>query len=342
MLNPLPPDILRARAYPREADMRGDYFRDVTAIIHSTPFRRLKHKTQAFYAPQNDHVCTRIEHVLHVATIAVTICKALGLDADLAQAIALAHDLGHAPFGHEGERVLHGRTAEIGGFIHELHGLRVVDVLAHDGTGLNLTYGVRDGVISHCGERFEQRLSPEPRQKALSEVRDRGQAPNTYEGCVVRLADKIAYLGRDLEDAITAKFVTLPEVDPLVRQALGSSNGQIIGTLVADVVQESLGRDYIGLSDEKNELVLKLYSFSRASTSTPAWSATACSVSALSKECLIICWTCSRGKDGTCRLMRAERFASTRSLGNTCGGCARSMKPMQCRRCVLSPTMWRA
>lgn len=261
MQNPLPPAILRARAYPREADLRGDYFRDVTAIIHSTPFRRLKHKTQAFYAPQNDHVCTRIEHVLHVATIAVTICKALGLDADLAQAIALAHDLGHAPFGHEGERVLHHRTTEIGGFVHELHGLRVVDVLAHDGAGLNLTYGVRDGIISHCGERFEQRLSPEPLPKVLAEVKDRGLAPNTFEGCVVRLADKIAYLGRDLEDAITAKFVTLAEVDPLVRQALGSSNGQIIGTLVADVVQESAGKDYVGFTDEKNELVLRLYSF---------------------------------------------------------------------------------
>ena len=264
MLNPLPPEVLRVRAYPREADLRGDYFRDVTAIIHSTPFRRLKHKTQAFYAPQNDHVCTRIEHVLHVATIAVTICKALGLDADLAQAIALAHDLGHAPFGHEGERVLHSRTAEIGGFIHELHGLRVVDVLAHDGAGLNLTYAVRDGIISHCGERFEQRLAPEPQQKALAEVKDRGQAPNTYEGCVVRLADKIAYLGRDLEDAITAKFVTLAEVDPVVRQALGSSNGQIIGTLVADVVRESVGKEHVGFSDAKNELVLRLYAFNKA------------------------------------------------------------------------------
>ncbi len=263
MLNPLPPHVLRARRHPREADMRGDYFRDVTAIIHSTPFRRLKHKTQAFYAPQNDHVCTRMEHVLHVATIAATICRALGLDADLAQAIALAHDLGHAPFGHEGERVLHQRMADIGGFIHELHGLRVVDILAHDGTGLNLTYGVRDGIVSHCGERFEQRLAPESRQKVLDEVTDRGQAPNTYEGCVVRLADKIAYLGRDLEDAITAKFVTLAEVDPAVRQALGSSNGQIIGTLVADVVQESLGQDYVGFSDDKNELMLRLYAFNK-------------------------------------------------------------------------------
>ncbi|KAF0196205.1 MAG: dGTPase [Bacillota bacterium] len=263
MYNPLSPEILQSRIYPRQTDMRGDYFRDVTAVIHSTPFRRLKHKTQAFYAPRNDHVCTRIEHVLHVSTIAATICKTLGLDADMAQAIALAHDLGHAPFGHEGERVLNQKTESIGGFIHELHGLRVVEVLASDGKGLNLTYAVRDGIISHCGERFEQRLSPEPEEKELRKISDRGRNPNTYEGCVVRLADKIAYLGRDLEDAITAKFVTIGEVDSLVRKALGSSNGEIIGTLVADVVKESQGKNYVGFSDEKNELVLRLYGFNK-------------------------------------------------------------------------------
>lgn len=263
MKNPLSQDILRGRIHPRPTDMRGDYFRDVTAIIHSTPFRRLKHKTQAFYAPQNDHVCTRIEHVLHVSTIAAAICKALGLDADMAQAIALAHDLGHAPFGHEGERVLNDRAQDIGGFIHELHGLRVVEVLANDGKGLNLTYAVRDGIISHCGERFEQRLRPEPVIKDLRHITDRGHSPTTYEGCVVRLADKIAYLGRDLEDAITTKFITLDEVDPLVRRALGSSNGEIIGTLVEDVVKESQGREYVGFSDERNELILMLYNFNK-------------------------------------------------------------------------------
>lgn len=263
MKNPLSIEVLTSRLYPRQSDMRGEYFRDVTAIVHSTPFRRLKHKTQAFYSPRNDHVCTRIEHVLHVSTIAATICRALGLDADLAQAIALAHDLGHAPFGHEGERVLHHRTAAIGGFIHELHGLRVVEVLANDGKGLNLTYAVRDGIISHCGERFEQRLTPEREVKDLRKINDRGHYPNTYEGCVVRLADKIAYLGRDLEDAITAKFVTMDEVDPLIRRALGSSNGEIIGTLVADVVNESQGKDYVGFSDEKNELIQRLYAFNR-------------------------------------------------------------------------------
>ncbi|MBS3937268.1 MAG: HD domain-containing protein [Peptococcaceae bacterium] len=263
MKNFLSDEQLKARRLPREVDLRGDYFRDITAIIHSTPFRRLKHKTQAFYAPQNDHICTRIEHVLHVSTIAVTICRALGLDADMAQAIALAHDLGHAPFGHEGERVLNNRARTVGGFIHELHGLRVVDVIARGGQGLNLTYAVRDGLVSHCGEIFDQRLVPCAAPRDLSTLVDRGHAPGTYEGCVVRFADKVAYLGRDLEDAITAKFITIDEVDPVVRAALGTSNGQIIGTLVGDIVEESRDKDYIGFSNEKMELVRRLYAFNK-------------------------------------------------------------------------------
>jgi len=263
MKNSLSDELLKSRRTPRETDLRGDYFRDVTAIIHSTPFRRLKHKTQAFYAPQNDHICTRIEHVLHVSTIAATICRALNLDSDMAQAISLAHDLGHAPFGHEGERVLNGKTIASGGFMHELHGLRVVDVLAREGKGLNLTYAVRDGLVSHCGESFEQRLYPLQSEKNLATLVDRGHMPSTYEGCVVRVADKIAYLGRDLEDAITAKFITMDEVDPLVREALGETNGKIIGTLVADVVAESLGKDHIGFSDARMEVIHRLYAFNK-------------------------------------------------------------------------------
>ncbi|MDP3058964.1 MAG: HD domain-containing protein [bacterium] len=263
MKNTLSEDLLRQRAVWRKSDMRGEYFRDVTAIIHSTPFRRLKHKTQAFYAPHNDHICTRIEHALHVSTIAISICRALGLDPDLAQAIALAHDLGHAPFGHEGERVLSNLSPSIGGFSHELHSLRVVDVLANNGAGLNLTYAVRDGIVSHCGEKFEQRIRPEVQQKVLQDIQAIGHYPNTYEGCVVRLADKIAYLGRDLEDAMSARFIRLDELDPTIRGALGASNGEIISTLVSDLINESKGKDYVGFSREKHDLILKLYNFNR-------------------------------------------------------------------------------
>ena len=125
------------RERPREEDIRGSYYRDTTAIIHSSPFRRLKHKTQVFYAPSNDHICTRIEHVLHVASIASTICRPLGLDTELAWAIGMGHDLGHTPFGHAGERALAKLSPS--GFKHYEQSVRVVDMLEKDGEGLNLT-----------------------------------------------------------------------------------------------------------------------------------------------------------------------------------------------------------
>jgi dGTPase len=153
------------------------------------PYRRLKHKTQVFFAPNNDHICTRIEHSLHVATIAATIAGALKLNMDMAYAIGLAHDLGHAPFGHPGERVLNKRCNEIGGFIHEIHGLRVVDVLGNRGKGLNLSYGVRDGIICHCGEAPEQELHPRSEKIELETIRKRDKLPCSWEGCVVRVAD---------------------------------------------------------------------------------------------------------------------------------------------------------
>lgn len=127
MKNPLKDCIYKKRIEYRKEDIRGPYFRDQTAIIHSMSFRRLKNKTQVFFSPQNDHICTRIEHSLHVSTISASICKGLGLDIDLAQAIALGHDLGHAPFGHAGEKKLNELAKDIGGFIHEVHSLRVVD-----------------------------------------------------------------------------------------------------------------------------------------------------------------------------------------------------------------------
>ena len=152
--NRIAPEILTGRMHPREEDERGYYFRDITAIIHSYPYRRLKNKTQVFFSPKNDHICTRIEHVMHVATISVTICKALSLESDLAWAISLAHDLGHTPFGHTGEHIISSMLSERGGFRHEAYSLRVVDNLVTYGMGLTLPYGVRDGNINHCGEVF--------------------------------------------------------------------------------------------------------------------------------------------------------------------------------------------
>lgn len=261
MQNPLPDKLYHSRVKPRKPDLRGDYFRDQTAIIHSSPFRRLKHKTQVFFSPQNDHICTRIEHVLHVSTIATTLCKGLGLDVELAQAIALGHDLGHAPFGHIGEKVLDTVSRGTGGFIHEVHGLRVVDKIALDGKGLNLTYAVRDGIVSHCGEEFNQAIAPGRRPKSLESVRRRQAAPLTYEGCAVRVADKIAYLGRDIEDSITAGLITIRDVPRELKRNLGSTNGEIIDTLVRDAVKASFGADVIRFSDERFKLLCRLRDF---------------------------------------------------------------------------------
>jgi dGTPase len=259
--NPLPDKLYHSRVKPRRPDLRGDYFRDQTAIIHSSPFRRLKHKTQVFFSPQNDHICTRIEHVLHVSTIATTICKGLGLDIELAQAIALGHDLGHAPFGHVGEKVLNALSRDSGGFIHEVHGLRVVDKIAHDGRGLNLTYAVRDGIASHCGETFTQSIAPSKKEKNLDAIRRRQGAPLTYEGCAVRIADKIAYLGRDVEDAVTTGLITIKDVPQELRKNLGSTNGEIIDALVRDAVEASQNTDAIWFSDDKFALLCKLKDF---------------------------------------------------------------------------------
>jgi dGTPase len=261
MQNPLSDKLYHSRAKARKPDLRGDYFRDQTAIIHSSPFRRLKHKTQVFFLPQNDHICTRIEHVLHVSTIATTICKGLDLDVELAQAIALGHDLGHAPFGHIGEKTLARVAKSSGGFIHEVHGLRVVDKIANNGKGLNLTYAVRDGIVSHCGELFLKSIRPEQKPKTLETVKTRQLAPLTYEGCVVRVADKIAYLGRDVEDAIAAGLISAKDIPASLRRDLGRTNGEIIDTLVQDVVKASAGKDRILFSDDRFDGLCRLKDF---------------------------------------------------------------------------------
>jgi len=260
MRNPLSEEIYKSRRREREEDIRGPYFRDQTAIIHSLPFRRLKNKTQVFFAPQNDHVCTRIEHVLHVSTIAATVCKGLGLDVELAQAIALGHDLGHPPFGHSGEEILNQLTGE-GEFIHELHSLRVVDKLANRGRGLNLTYAVRDGIVSHYGEEFSQKIEPREEYKDLEKVTVRGSSPVTFEGCVVRMSDKVAYLGRDIEDAIRAGLIKEEDIPDSISTELGTKNGEIIDTLVKDLIAQSRQGEGVGFSRDRYSLMRKLKRF---------------------------------------------------------------------------------
>ncbi len=198
--------------YIRESDIRSDFERDYTRIIHCNAYKRLKHKTQVFFSPGDDHICTRIEHTTHVESISYTIAKYLGLNTELTKAIASAHDLGHSPFGHQGEKVLSEISVRDLGerFWHEKNGLEYVDKIEllenhfKDRQNLNLTYAIRDGIISHCGEIDENRLKPREEYIDLYDyTRPNQYAPYTWEACVVKIADKISYLGRDIEDAIT-------------------------------------------------------------------------------------------------------------------------------------------
>lgn len=198
--------------YSRNNEFRTDFERDYTRVIHCNAYRRLKHKTQVFFSPESDHICTRIEHVVHVESISYTIARYLGLNTELTKAIATAHDIGHSPFGHEGERIL----SEISKrdidetFWHEKNGVEIVDKIEllednlKNKQNLNLTYAVRDGIISHCGEIDQNNLKPREEDIDLKEYTYPNQFnPYTWEACVVKIADKISYIGRDIEDAIS-------------------------------------------------------------------------------------------------------------------------------------------
>lgn len=257
-------ESLTRRTRERAEDIRGAYYRDTTAIIHSSPFSRLKHKTQVFFAPANDHICTRMEHVLHVASIASTICKAFGLDSELAWAIGMGHDLGHTPFGHVGERIISSLFQErgLGSFEHEVNSLRVVRHLSNHGRGLNLTYAVQDGIVSHCGEHFLQCLSPDERVKDLDAIVTRKDlVPATWEGVAVRFSDSIAYLGRDWEDARRLGLLEgCPPLPEDVAEVLGRSNSAIINNLVMDLIENS-GSSGMGFSDRMYQAILEMSSY---------------------------------------------------------------------------------
>ena len=198
--------------YQKEGDLRTPFERDEMRIMHSKGYRRLKHKTQVFFAPQNDHVCTRMEHVQLVASVAETIAKYLNLNKELARAIALGHDIGHAPFGHHGETVLQdiAEANNLHSFWHENNSLRFIDLIEtltdYNGfqQNLNLTYAVRDGIVCHCGEVDERFVKPREEACDLYSIKKGGKFGSfTYEGCVVKISDKIGYIGRDIEDAVS-------------------------------------------------------------------------------------------------------------------------------------------
>lgn len=256
----------------KKCPIRTDYERDGNRILYSMEFRRLRHKTQVFFNAKNDHICTRMEHVLNVGSIAVTIARTLNMNQDLTYAIALGHDLGHAPFGHSGERVLDKcmkKTDAAASFQHELHSLRVVEKLAtrisrekiNEYCGLNLTFEVKDGIVSHCGEKYNEYsltrdLTKNP--ESLHNIKNRGALPYTLEACIVRLVDKIAYVGRDIEDAVRVNLMNMQDIPKDIRNELGHTNGEIINTLVCDMVENSYGRNCIQLSPSKGQALEKL------------------------------------------------------------------------------------
>lgn len=214
----------KGRQYPLEpCAIRTEFQRDRDKIIHSKAFRRLKHKTQVFITPEGDHYRTRLTHTLEVAQIARTIARALKLNEDLTEAIALGHDLGHTPFGHEGERAL-DRVSTLG-FRHNEQSLRVVELL-ESGTGLNLTEEVRDGILCHTGSK----------------------KPSTPEGEIICLADKIAYINHDIDDAIRGGIIKAENLPKDSIEILGVSHGQRINTMVQDVVENSFDKPHVSMS----------------------------------------------------------------------------------------------
>lgn len=262
--------------YNRSDDVRSPFARDYTRILHSQAYRRLKFKTQVFYNIDNDHICTRMEHVAHVESVAGTIASFLGLNTELTKAIAIGHDLGHAPFGHQGEVVLRKLTTEHLGedFWHERNGLRFVDnieLLAdnyNEKRNLNLTYAVRDGIISHCGELDENGLRPRTEKICLEKDFQRpGQySPITWEGCVVKISDKIAYIGRDIEDARSLGFLSKRAEQQLldmarVHDANVYNTTVIMHNLIIDICENSTPETGITLSPAFNEQMNALKDF---------------------------------------------------------------------------------
>lgn len=221
----------------KDCDIRTVYQRDRDRIIHSKAFRRLKHKTQVFIAPEGDHYRTRLTHTLEVAQIGRTIARALRLNEDLTEAIALGHDLGHTPFGHAGEYALDEICST--GFRHYHQSLRVVEKLENKGAGLNLTWEVRDGILNHP---------------------TKGK-PNTLEGQIIRLSDKIAYINHDIDDAIRGKILAKDDLPKIYTDVLGKSSRERINNLIHDIVRNSIEQNQIRMSKEMEEAMTELRAF---------------------------------------------------------------------------------
>lgn len=234
----MPSAKTKGRAQTEDACiLRTEFQRDRDRILHCKAFRRLAHKTQVFISPEGDHYRTRLTHTLEVAQTARTLARALNLNEDLVEAIALGHDLGHTPFGHTGEHVLKQLTN--GEFSHNKHSLRVVDVLENNGQGLNLTFEVRDGILNH----------------------PTSGTPCTLEGKVVQLSDKIAYINHDIDDAIRGKVLSQGALPEDCLKVLGNTSSERLNSIISDIVRKSDGKREIQMSPEVKEAFYKMREF---------------------------------------------------------------------------------
>ena len=245
-LSPFATLSVNSRGRDREepqCDIRPVFQRDRDRILHCKSFRRLKHKTQVFLSPKGDHYRTRLTHTLEVSQNARTIAKALRLNEDLVEAIALGHDLGHTPFGHAGERILNELCEE--GYRHNEQSVRIVEKLEKDGKGLNLTWEVRDGILNH----------------------QTSMMPHTLEGKIVRLSDKIAYINHDIDDAIRAKVMSEEDIPLEIRKVLGMTTKERLNTLIHNIIMNSMGKNDIVMSEEQD---LRKFMFQKVYTNPAA------------------------------------------------------------------------
>ena len=264
--------VRRAPEERADTDYRQNFSIDVDRILHAHAYARYIDKTQVFYLIKNDHITHRVLHVQLVSKVARTIGRFLNLNEDLIEAISLGHDIGHAPFGHDGERYLSELCANygIGAFQHNVQSVEFLDKVERKGTGWNLCLQTLDGILCHDGEVHNQKLQPvaaktfdtlDRELKAKKEDPRVGLTPMTLEGCVVRMADTIAYVGRDIEDAIRLNLIDRSELPRDCVECLGNTNGTIVFNLVTDVIQTSFQKHYVAFSSDVSDALRRLKKF---------------------------------------------------------------------------------
>ena len=254
----------------KSKDIRTAFFRDIDRILYSLSYTRYMDKTQVFSFNENDHICKRMIHVQFVSKIARTIGRALGLNEDLIEAAALGHDLGHVPFGHIGEHILNDISLKYneGYFNHNIQSVRTLMYIENKGKGKNISVQVLDAIMCHNGELVIDKYTPRKKTKEefLNEYKDSYSKdvkliPMTLEGCVVRISDLIAYIGRDIEDALRLGIIDINDVPKEIRDTLGESNSEIVNTIILDIINNSLDKNYIKISDNIFNAIVALKDF---------------------------------------------------------------------------------